>query len=265
MKRLFVLVISFCLIASSAFAAVGISIAGLNVGTATNLNFPSGTSYTSDGSTYTFATLANAAAAITSGTINGAVIGGSSAAAGSFTTLTASSTLAVTGNATVGGTLGVTGNTTITGTLGVTGAVTNSSTVTGPGGGYGIYTLRTRVTTANINSGTTLLASVTGRKYRLIYAKIIAYGGSMAATANATGVAIKGTQSSGVVQLFTVNLAQLTRSAVNMVGTASTAILADGASFVACDATTAITVAAVGGTDLITATGADVEVTYAIE
>jgi len=50
---------------------------------------------------------------VNGGAIDGTVIGGSSAAAGSFTTISASSNATITGNATVGGTLGVTGVTTL--------------------------------------------------------------------------------------------------------------------------------------------------------
>ena len=53
-----------------------------------------------------------------------------SAGAISGTNLTASGTLAVTGNSTVGGTLGVTSNSTVGGTLGVTGATTLSGDLT---------------------------------------------------------------------------------------------------------------------------------------
>jgi len=130
--------------------------------------------------------------------------------------------------------------------------------------GVGVFNTRHRVTTAEMNAGHTILTAVSGYKYRLIDCTVIAYGGSAAATANATGVAILGTQS-GSVMLFQVDLAQLTRSALNRPGTASTHLLADGASFVQNDAATAITVAAVAGTDLITATGFDIEVTYALE
>ena len=173
-------------------------------------------------------------AAITSGSINNAAIGGSTPAAGKFTTLEA------------------------------TGQVTHDGLAVGPGGGGVVYSLRTRVTLADTNTGKTLLAAVTGRKYRLVSSKIIAYGANAAATANATGVAIKGTQTTGVNLVSTV-LAGLTRSAVNTPTTTNTTVLADGASFIACDVTTAITFGAVGGTDLITATGFDVEVQYAIE
>ena len=50
---------------------------------------------------------------INGGAIDGTVIGGSTPAAGSFTTISASSNATITGNATVGGTLGVTGVTTL--------------------------------------------------------------------------------------------------------------------------------------------------------
>ncbi len=55
---------------------------------------------------------------ITGGTIDITVIGGTTPAAGNFTTL------GTTSNTTVGGTLGVTGNTTLSGTLGVPGLST---------------------------------------------------------------------------------------------------------------------------------------------
>ena len=78
---------------------------------------------------------------INAGTIDNTVIGGTTPVAATFTTITANSTAAITGNTTVGGTLGVTGattlsstaditgNTTVGGTLGVTGATTLSSTL----------------------------------------------------------------------------------------------------------------------------------------
>lgn len=69
---------------------------------------------------------------INAGTIDGVTIGGNSAAAGSFTTLSASSTATLSGNATVGGTLGVTNATTLSNTLTVTGTATfNGNTVIG--------------------------------------------------------------------------------------------------------------------------------------
>ena len=184
---------------------------------------------------------------MTGGTIDSSIIGGGTPAAAHVTTLSASG--AVTHSSTVENVA----------------AVTNDSTVSGPGGGYGIYSLRTRVARADLNAGKILLAAVTGLKYRLISYKAISYGGNLAATANATGIAISATQSAGTVALATIILAALTRSTVNAASSANNTVLADGASFIACDASTGITVAAVGGTDLITATGVDIEITYAIE
>jgi hypothetical protein len=69
--------------------------------------------------------------------------------------ITASTTLGVTGNATVGGTLGVTGATTLSSTLGVTGATTLSSTLNA-----GASTLASATITAAATIGTTL--GVTG-------------------------------------------------------------------------------------------------------
>lgn len=74
---------------------------------------------------------------IDGGTMDGVVIGGASAAAGSFTTLgasgaaTLSSTLGVTGAATFSSTVGVTGALTASGGLGVTGNITVTGTVDG--------------------------------------------------------------------------------------------------------------------------------------
>jgi hypothetical protein len=115
-----------------------------------------------------------------------------------------------------------------------------------------------------VNSGYTLIAAVTGRKIHVIDAQTIAYGGAVTST-TATGFAIKGTQSSSVVQLFTVAKAQAVESFDNRFGSPSTILLADGAGLIACDTATAITIAAVGGTDLAGATGIDVILTYSIE
>ena len=66
----------------------------------------------------TFTTMTATTVDINGGAIDGTTIGATVAAAADFTTMDAS------GNATVGGTFGVTGNTTIGGTLGVTGVTT---------------------------------------------------------------------------------------------------------------------------------------------
>jgi hypothetical protein len=188
--------------------------------------------------------------------------------------------LSVGGNATVTGTLGVTGLATLVSllvstTTTFTGAVTFSAGlaallqaaqgITGINGASMLMANRTRTATASVNTGVTLLPAVTGKGYRLTRAELIAIGGSAAATANATGVAIYGTQSTSKVALLTIVLAGLTRSTINsMTGTNST-VLADGASFVKCDAATAITIQAVGGSDLITATNFDSILSYVLE
>ena len=128
----------------------------------------------------------------------------------------------------------------------------------------GVLTLRTRVLIADINAGKTLLAAIAGIKYRLIDAYLVAYGGAVTST-NLTHVEIRGTQSASSAVLYKVAKAQLSQSTVNRIGTASTTILADGASFVACDANTAITINPLTGTDGATATGIDVVLMYAAE
>ena len=81
---------------------------------------------------------------INGGNIDAAAIGSSTAAAGSFTTLASS------GNATVGGTLGVTGAATLSSTLAVTGTSTFTGAVTAADL---TATGTTTVTTADINGG----------------------------------------------------------------------------------------------------------------
>jgi hypothetical protein len=131
-------------LATPAFASVGVRVGGTQIGTATDLYFPSGTTYTFDGSTFGTSTLTGAVAAITSGTIGGAaidtsVIGGVTPAAGSFTTLSSSgaATLAsagVTGNFAVNTNkftvAAASGNTLVAGTLAVTGTTTSTGELT---------------------------------------------------------------------------------------------------------------------------------------
>lgn len=142
--------------------------------------------------------------------------------------------------------------------------VTEDNTKGGPGGGFGSYSIRTRVPIASVNTGVTLLAAFAGRKYRIVDAQVIAIGANTTST-TATGVAVSCTQAASVVAVYTVAKAQLTRSAENRFGTASTTILADGASQTACDSNTAVTFAAAGGSDLAGATNMDVILDYSLE
>jgi hypothetical protein len=103
---------------------------------------------------------------------------------------------------------------------------------------------------------------LTGQKYRLVDLALIAIGGN---AATATGVMVRGTQAAAVVKLMDAKVAGLTQSTLLRIGTATNGvILADGASFVANDANTAITIIK-DGSDLATATNIDVLLSYTIE
>lgn len=120
--------------------------------------------------------------------------------------------------------------------------------------------LRVRVPIATVNAGGTLLAAIAGYKYRLVDCWAIAYGGAVGAL---TTIDIGGTQSSGVV-LVAFAQANLTENTVLKAGGTGAAVLAAGASFSACDAGTAITIAKTGSSGT-TATGVDVLLSYVLE
>jgi len=120
---------------------------------------------------------------------------------------------------------------------------------------------RFRNTIAEINAGKTLLAAVADKKYRIIDWTFIAYGGAAAA---ATAVTLLATQSSAVA-LATIAVGGLSQSAVVKPDHTNCAVLADGASFIANDEETAITIGKTGGSDLATCTGIDVILTYTLE
>ena len=124
-----------------------------------------------------------------------------------------------------------------------------------------VRVLRTRVTTAQVNAGLTLLPAVPGKSYRLHDAAVIAIGGAAGVV---TSVDILATQATSSVKLLSVAAAALTRSTVVRAGAANAAVLADGASFVANDANTAISILK-AGTDMTTATHIDVLLTYSVE
>ncbi len=123
------------------------------------------------------------------------------------------------------------------------------------------FSIRTRLTVAQINAGATLLPALPGYRYRLQNARMIAVGG---AAATATSVDIRGVQSTSTVNLVASAVAGLTRSTVLVAGAANSAVLADGASFAPCDVNTAIT-AAKTGSDVATATHVDFLVDYVVE
>lgn len=123
------------------------------------------------------------------------------------------------------------------------------------------YTLRQRVSTANVNAGLTLLAAIPGWKYRVTDMAMIAIGGAAGAT---TTVDILATQAAGSVKLLAVAIAALTQSAVVRAGAANATVLADGASFVANDVNTAISINKTG-ISMTTATNIDVIINYQLE
>ena len=117
-----------------------------------------------------------------------------------------------------------------------------------------VFQKRFVVTTAEINTGLTLLPALAGVKYQLVDCSMIAIGGG---ASGATTVDLLGTQSSSSVKLVANAVAGLTQNTLLRAGATNSTILAAGASFAACDANTAFTVGKTG-LSLATATGIDV-------
>lgn len=124
-----------------------------------------------------------------------------------------------------------------------------------------VRTIRKRLTIAQINAGVALLPALPGLKYRQVDSQAIAYGGAVGAT---TTVDILATQSGAGVKLAAFGQAALTQSTVLRPGISGVTVLADGASFAACDANTGVTVGKTGSS-LTTATGVDIIFSYALE
>jgi len=124
-----------------------------------------------------------------------------------------------------------------------------------------VQNIRTRFTIAQVNAGATILAAIAGHKYRLVSCTATAYGGAGGAT---TTVDVGGTQSASGVKLVAYAQASLTQSAVLKDGGTGAAVLADGASYVANDANTAVTIGKTGSS-LTVATGVDINLCYVIE
>lgn len=122
-------------------------------------------------------------------------------------------------------------------------------------------TVRKRFTIAQVNAGAEIVPAVSGQAHRLVDVTAVAYGGAVGAT---TTVDVLGTQAAASVKLAAFAQASLAQSTALRPGVAGTAILADGASYAPCDGNTAITISKTGS-DLTTATGVDVVLTYATE
>lgn len=121
--------------------------------------------------------------------------------------------------------------------------------------------IRQRFTIAEVNAGATLLAAIPGHKYRMVGCTAISVGGAAGAV---TTVDVLATQSTSSVKLVAFAQANLTQSAVLKDGGTGATVLADGASYVANDANTAITVGKTGSS-VTTATHIDINFTYVIE
>lgn len=147
----------------------------------------------------------------------------------------------------------------------ITAAATSSDTtgyvrLNGVALGGRSFTRRKRFTIAEVNAGATLLPAIAGAKYRMTAASAIAVGGAAAAV---TTVDILATLSTSR-KLVAFAQASLTRSTLLTDGVSGAAILADGASYTANDANTAVTVGKTGA-DVTTATHIDFSFTYTIE
>jgi predicted RecA/RadA family phage recombinase len=130
-----------------------------------------------------------------------------------------------------------------------------------PGSDLGVVqNIRRRFTIAEVNAGATLLPALAGTKYRMVSATAIAVGGAAAAV---TTVDILGTQTTAV-KLVAFAQASLTQNTQLTSGGSGAAILAAGASFVANDVNTAVTVG-ITGSSVTTATHIDINFNYARE
>lgn len=121
-----------------------------------------------------------------------------------------------------------------------------------------IRSVRKRLTIAQVNAGATLVTAIAGVQFRMVDCQAIAVGGAAGAV---TTVDILATQAAASVKLAAFAQASLTQSTVLRPGIAGTTVLADGASFAANDANTAITVNKTGAA-VTTATHIDVQITY---
>jgi hypothetical protein len=133
---------------------------------------------------------------------------------------------------------------TVTGSVAITGAVMN---------------VRQRFTIAQVNAGATLVAAVAGKAIRMVSCKAIAVGGAAGAVMT---VDVLGTSTTGR-KLVAFAQANLTQSTVLTDGGTGAAVLADGASYTANDAGTAITIGKTGS-NVTTATHIDVIFDYVL-
>jgi hypothetical protein len=123
-----------------------------------------------------------------------------------------------------------------------------------------VFNVRQRFTIAQVNAGATLVAAVSGKSIRMVGCKAIAVGGAAGAV---TTVDILGTSTTSR-KLVAFAQASLTQSTVLADGGTGGTVLADGASYTANDANTAVTIGKTGS-NVTTATHIDVIFVYVLE
>lgn len=123
-----------------------------------------------------------------------------------------------------------------------------------------VLNVRKRFTIAQVNAGAELVAAVSGKTIRMVDCKAISVGGAAGAV---TTVDVTGTSTTSR-KLVAFAQASLTQSTVLTAGGSGAAVLADGASYTANDAGTAINVSKTGSS-ITTATHIDVIFDYVLE
>lgn len=139
-------------------------------------------------------------------------------------------------------------------------ATITSATITNLRATGAVLNVRQRFTIAQVNAGATLVAAVTGKSIRMVNCKAIAIGGAAGAV---TTVDVLGTSTTSR-KLVAFAQASLTQSTVLTAGGSGATVLADGASYTANDAGTAVTVSKTGSS-VTTATHIDVIFDYVLE
>lgn len=142
----------------------------------------------------------------------------------------------------------------------LTNATLTSANITNPRLTGGVLNVRKRFTIAQVNAGAELIAAVAGKSIRMVSCRAIAVGGAAGAV---TTVDILGTLSTSR-KLVAYAQASLTQSTVLVDGASGAAVLADGASYTANDAGTAITIGKTGS-NVTTATHIDVVFSYVLD
>lgn len=139
-------------------------------------------------------------------------------------------------------------------------ATLTTATITNPRFTGVVLNVRKRFTIAQVNAGADLVAAVSGKSIRMVSCRAIAVGGAAGAV---TTVDILGTLSTSR-KLVAYAQANLTQSTVLVDGGTGGTVLADGASYTANDAGTAITINKTGS-NVTTATHIDVIFSYVLE